>query len=908
MRFPCAIVLIVGLSQFVSAPVASEAPNLVFNGDFSQSRDGKPVGWATAGSGEVVQRIEIVTENGNPFLRHVCTKAERTSGASHAMVAQVGRVVLERGKQYEFSCRARASGLRGRTVSVSLPDTAEWQDSGLSLDLQLGASWRTFRRVFTAARSVNKTGRLQFYYWEPGVFDLDDVKIIEIAPQTIEFTDVVPAAGGKNLVPNGSFEIGGIGWSSLGRGAGWGNLSRLHGRIESSGGTHGVSFLRIPLGGDYTPVLYFDYLRPVVRREIQVLAASLGWIAVTPNQTYTVSCDMRSSVEGASVLLGVIAQDPATGRRANQQRRIQLGTAWQRHSYTFRPAHRYVFVTVGPDLENEMRVDVDIDAVQLEIGGQATTFEPRAQVEIGVEPSEPGGICTAGEKGGLLVRAFNNGASTVRANVELHARDFFDTTTPLPFTPLEIGAGRSATQHIRLHDSLKGYFHVRAQSDGQPVLPFAGLRLAVVPKRAADDSVLGLNHAFASSYLIQQGKKIGITWYRDWSLKWQDLEPSPGQWRWEVGDTQIDRVLREGVHLMALLPFGSAQWNSEAPDGIPTTGYPGVRLKEAWAPKDWKTLGDFTAAVVGRYKDRLNVWEFLNEPLYTDYALPGERHSKKYPGKHYTPADYVKLLKIAADGMRRSDPKCRVMGGIAGPPGLLTREVIEAGILDVVDLFNLHMYPGSRLPESYLPEMDTLLSQMDKHGGRKPVWITEMSYYGADDLPRSPFTPSRNNWAEERLLSGERECAELTVRYFVVMLSRGVEKIFIHSGASGSVNQPNFECCLFAYGGAPRKSAAAMAVLTDLLGPNPKPAAEKMIGDTVHCFAFETGQRAVLVLWTTDEDKQSKVSVAAQNVECLDLMGNPIAVRPLTLSPTPVYLVGPAGRGKDILSSLAFGP
>ncbi len=87
-------------------------------------------------------------------------------------------------------------------------------------------------------------------------------------------------------------------------------------------------------------------------------------------------------------------------------------------------------------------------------------------------------------------------------------------------------------------------------------------------------------------------------------------------------------------------------------------------------------------------KDRIHLWEFLNEPVYTSYALPSDREGK-LGGKRYTPADYVALLEVAAKGMREADPACKVMGGIAGPPRTLTREVIEAGCLKHVDIFRL---------------------------------------------------------------------------------------------------------------------------------------------------------------------------------------------------------------------------
>jgi len=134
--------------------------------------------------------------------------------------------------------------------------------------------------------------------------------------EVVRFTNTVPASGGVNRVPNGSFEAGEAGWSSLGHGAGyqnlwsplafnWGNLAVLHGTVERSGGSHGDAFLRIRVGGDNTPVFNFDYFYPVNHRELSPLAASLGWIEVTPGQPYAVSVDMRASREDVPAAFGV---------------------------------------------------------------------------------------------------------------------------------------------------------------------------------------------------------------------------------------------------------------------------------------------------------------------------------------------------------------------------------------------------------------------------------------------------------------------------------------------------------------------------------------------------------------------------------------------------------------------------
>ena len=797
--------------------------------------------------------------------------------------------------------------MKGRTVSVSMPETKVWQDSGLSAQFSLGSSWKTYSRIFRAKADVGPTGRLQLWFTEPGTLCVADVRIAQVAEQEVEFTDVVPpVAGGKNLVRNGSFAVGTSGWTSLGLGAGWGGMAWLHGKVEAEGGR---TFLRIPMGGDRTPVLYFDYYEPVVRRELRPLAAGLGWIAVEKNAPYTISCDLRASRDGAPALLGVHAADPGGGER-DYQKSLTLSKEWKRYSFTFRSECRYVFPLVGPNLDRDEQVDVDVTAVQLEKGDQATPFEPRAAVEFAMEPSAPGGIFVEGEPAALRLRVSNHGAAAARVAVTLAVTDFEDKPVPLPGRTLEaVPSAGSTLLEFRLPPEWKGYYRVRAQAEAGGRTEKADVRIAIVPRRTADDSVLGINHAFAPAELIHLASKAGVTWYRDWSIKWQHVEPKRGEYKWEVADVQIDRVMREGVRVLPMLPpFPSSDWASEAPAGLSTTGYPGVRLRQAWGPKDPADLAAFIEKAAARYKDRIHVWEFLNEPIYTDYSLPADS-TNRYGGRKYAPADYVALLKVAAKAMRTADPACKVIGGVGSGPTNMTRQLIDAGILDAIDIFNLHMYPGMRTPESFVGEMDQFVAMMDARGSRKPVWITEFSYYGADDLPRKPFIPSPHAWAEERLFptESERRCADYTLRYFLVMLSRGTQRIFIHAGGNDKANHPNFECALFAESGTPRKLFPALAVLTQLLGPAPVFASERRFGASGWAMAFETGKQSVIALWNADDDPAVRIAVTSASGQWMDVMGRTLAKPPAGLSTSPAYLIGPAGKAKELLASIREG-
>ncbi len=616
---------------------------------------------------------------------------------------------------------------------------------------------------------------------------------------------------------------------------------------------------------------------------------------------------MKASVDGIPALIGVCSKSPDTNQWTRQayRKKVKLGKSWKEYSYTFHPKYPYVFVTIGPALEKDQREDVSIDAVQLERGEKATHYQARTPVEFSIEASSEAGIFTRGEAVSLILRVCNDSSSLIKEEIQLEASDFFGAEFTLPPCPITIQPNSSISKTVSIPADWHGYYKVTATLKTASGTRSSEIPLAIVPARTGSDSVLGINHAFNNQFLVRQATKAGVTWYRDWSLKWNHMEPSPGQYRWELADPQIDRIVRKGLNIVALLPpFPSANWNSEAPEGILGKGYPEERLPSAWAPKNPDKLGEFTRIAVERYRDRVKCWEFLNEPIYTSYSLPGKEKGlhDKYGGKSYVPADYVNLLSIAAKGMKTSDPACRIIGGIGAGADTLTKELIEAGCLKYLDILNLHIYPGAACPESFIPGMDKLLEIMDANGGRKPIWITEFSYYGTDSPPRKPFFPDADSWSEERRLSGERECAEYTIRFLTIMLSRGVEKIFIHSGSSGAVNDTALECCLFKYGGLPRKIVPALAVFTDMTGPSPKFAGERKIGQSGLCMAFETGRQSLLLLWT-DTDELLSIKVPTGTV-CSDLMGRNISTDLIPVSRTPIYLSGPAGKAKDVLESL----
>ncbi|MDR3691152.1 MAG: hypothetical protein P4L46_17355, partial [Fimbriimonas sp.] len=864
---------------------SANAPNLVDNGDFGRISQGIPDNWEATGNREHVnQSLRRTIDEGTPCALLSCTRFDGGGPDDHAMIAQIGRVGLVAGKTYAFSCRARQRGMLGGAVSVAISDTSVWANCGLNLDLEVGSRWRAYHGFFKATRTVKATTRLQFWYTESGDLYLAEVRIAESSIPASRLTDVVVPSESRNLVPNGDFGLGEACWSTSGTTVGWGNdFARLIGRVQKGAGPGRLPFLRIPIGAPSTPDLGADYPRATMQPQTRLLAVNRRWVEVTPNAPYTLSCDLRADAKGIRTAIGYESMNAETGAEGirSEFQHVTALADWTRFSFTFWPTQRYVCVEVGPDEAPGRTGSLDVTRIQLEAGREAGAFVAYSGVSVAVVPSTPTGVFAVGTKPALSVRLSVREGLRKPISLSLTVTDYFNRETALP--NVKVSADRT---EIGLPPSWRGWYCVRIASPQSAVRVLTPeVRVAIVPDVSGMDTFVGLNHAFADPYLIDVARKVGVSSYRDWSLKWNQTEPRKGVFDWFGADSQIERVLQRHAGVLPLLPpFPSAEWSSSAPNTMTRSDDMGDMVRQSWAPVDPGDLGRFVAEVVRRYKDRIHVWEFLNEPNYTGYSLPRPK---------YGPSDYVSLLKSTAVEMRKADPNCRIIGGSASDPGRLASEMFDLGLLDQIDILNLHMYPGLTAPEKFLPEMVKLRESMRQHGRSIPIWMTEFSYYGIDNPYREPFIPSGNAWGESRLLSSEARCAEFTVRFLALMLSQGVERFFIHAGTNASPNLPETECCLFDEGGVPRKVAAALAVMCSFLGPHPQPVSAAILHSGSYVTQLRVGDRVVALVWTIGEPVTLNIPIG---IQCLDLMGNPLPGGSCRVGDAPIYLVTSLSR------------
>ncbi|HIE52386.1 MAG TPA: hypothetical protein EYP85_11555, partial [Armatimonadetes bacterium] len=756
------------------------------------------------------------------------------SPASHAMLCQVNTLRLERGRWYRLSFVAKQEGIGGRAVQVAIVNMRPWRDCGLRDSFRVPREWKQFEFTFQATETISEHIRLQFWYNTTGALWLDEVRLTPSKPVVRRFTEVVPPTTATNLLLNSSFECGTSGWGSIADLPGWGgNLNLPVGTVDTTTARFQRASFKIALTPETMPVFYFDYF-PLYRVPVKApLLANRGWIEVEPGADYTLSAYLKADGEG---LVGVLSVRQAF--RGSLRRVVRLTTEWARYTFTFQPQAPQIFVALGLDLEASERArgTLWVDGVQLERGSEATPYRPRARVEVGVETGRLGNLFPPDAEPEMTATLFNAGESVQSLTLHLRTTDFDEAVVHQATLPVEVPPGRAVKVPLRTGVRRKGFYRLHLRGEGGEVALTRPLRLAIVEPYPHADSLFGMNHAYPWPHLLALSKQIGLCWFRDWSLKWQEVEPEKGRFEFAEADYQINRVLEQGLNVLALLPFPSSNWASRAgPEVKVTDRYPGNRERMAYMPRDLAEFATYVRTTVRHYRDRLHVWEILNEPLYTSYALPQR--------KGYQVEDYVRLLRVAYRAVKEADPAALVIGGLAGGAGTYTREFIEAGGLRWVDAFNLHTYPGLTPPEEYEGGLRELRERMRAAGADKPIWFTEGAYYADDDRPFEPYRA----WLKP--LEGEAEAAEWQVKFNTLLLAYGVQKIIYHSGTPGSLNNESLAGIFFEWAGAPRKMLVTQAAMANLFGAKVTSLGPLEAPEGVKAYGFETAGRTLIVAW-----------------------------------------------------------
>ncbi len=872
---------------FFPLSVNAQKP-LVANGSFAldADNDGKPDKWDAAGTSDIEQVLSLDrTADGKPAAKLKCTKFTTGSPASHAMICQTGVVSVKKGQWYLLSWRARAEDMKQSVVQVALSNTAQWSNAGLRHTFPVGRSWKSYEHRFQATQNLpGRNSRLQFWFTSTGTLWLGDVKLVPIEGIEYHYHPQITTTGVTNFIPNSSFECGASGWGSYNpEMRTWaGNVFQLIGSIDTQRPFHGRCSLRIDLAKTSAPVFLWDWFELVDERVLVPIAAHSGWVRVDRKKTYTFSCMLKADAPDSPVRLMV-----REGER-NRYKIFRAGTTWQRFSMTFTPRSGFVWAGVGPDLTD---TDINsttlwIDAVQFEEHASPTAYQPRTGIESCIKTDAAGNMFTDPAEGiGLHVIAYNSTAIDGETRGTLTITDFFDKKVYAEKIALKVNAGGYAEKSLRgILKGETGFFRIK----WDPVEKAAtsqSLRCMVFTPHDGADSIIGMNHAYGWPFLLRRAKKTGITWARDWSVKWHEVEPVKERFDFSGTDPQINRVLEEGLQLDVMFPFPSCSWSTTADmeairKADPTT-YRHTVMKYACAPKNTEEFKNYISRCVHHYRGRVRHYQVFNEPVYTHYSLPGRLG--------YTVNDYIRLLTVAADGIRSQQKDAVIVGGMGiWASSRWTQEFIRENGLALVDILDMHLYPVTAEPESYEPDLVELRQVMKQRGQTRPMWLTEFGCYADDDPYRTPqkvgdAAMSRSLWPSERA------AAEALVQSAAVFCSHNIRRIFFHAGTSGPINGPTAGGVFFEYGGTPRKMLAAVSALTRFLDPSCKAIDLGKQPPHMRRYLFKVNKGALAIAWSR-EPEPVRLSLR-KGLRAYDIMGNELKGGTVTLSATPVYLL-----------------
>lgn len=243
---------------------------------------------------------------------------------------------------------------------------------------------------------------------------------------------------------------------------------------------------------------------------------------------------------------------------------------------------------------------------------------------------------------------------------------------------------------------------------------------------------------------VKMAQEAGIGWAK-MLFSWEGIEPRKGQFwdekikksSWQKFDEIVELLQKYGIRIIARL------------DRPPDWSRADNRFKTA-PPDNFEDYGNFVAAVVSRYKGRIQHYEIWNEPnIWPEWG-----------DKAVNPNEYVELLKIAYKRAKEVDPNALILNApLAQTLEKNERNLAEidyleamyrAGARDYFDIFFANGY-GFEFPPTDPPDPDVLNFQrlkllrevMVRHGdGNKPVWLNEFGW----NAPPQDFPGEKLIW------------------------------------------------------------------------------------------------------------------------------------------------------------------
>lgn len=867
----------------------ADGPNLIRNGEFSALSDNdRPTGWGVKFEGVGVEGEVTMVEGpeGKAAIRIECTAFPEKEKLAWVILKQDGTVPTRKGQKLYVSFWLRQERMSEGAVDLAIMRIKPWGTLAKA-KVPISPEWRKAEMIIApdSRQEDCDNTRFELYFSTTGTLYVSDIHVAETTKDNVlvnrirlEMLRSTEPANELNVLRNSSFEVG-I--------SGWGTASFDHNVIAIDGNEshHGKASARIDLNRAILPSGFADYPKPRQVSFDNVKLATKGWTRFRQGKPYTLSAFLKSDRAGRQASLGVSFMT-----RERRLQSITVGTDWQRHVLSFAAPDAFGFVEFTSATEEGVSA-LWVDAVQLQEGEAETAYASRYPVEVAIHPRRPHGIYHVGEEVWL---AWDPWFRDLDAKADLaltvtdHRKQVVHKSTH-PLTPLFPGGAmiNSTTRNGRYTATAKVSgegFEYSATTPFAIVFPYADTY-------GNQGARFGTNHPFYSDLLQQIARDAGVYWVRDWTLKWDNVEPEQGKWDFSGPELFFERARRLNLHVQAILPDPSSGWAST---GSPDTR--GKRLGDAYEdlwhlPCSMEAYRAYARECISRYKGITTAWEVLNEPF-------------AYKCREWKTEDtYDQFLTIVQEESARIDPKLQTMR--CGLHYLSHSEPANAHNARIADILSEHVYPQYNNTRKFIGHVTEIADFQKRHQAERPIWFTEYGKY-ANDAPNFRHA----DFAHFLANGDEHTSTAYNVKYLTVLLGHGVEKVFFHQrtwplGLNLPSHRIHFDM-FFDYGPTPHTFFVAANAMSWLLPPGTEPGYPVNEIGPVFAYSFQRPQDEVLVAWTDGRpfSVPAPVRNLIDNVTVKDMLGGSLDELS-EFGDDPVYLIGTPDSVGRLRKSLA---
>jgi hypothetical protein len=359
--------------------------------------------------------------------------------------------------------------------------------------------------------------------------------------------------------------------------------------------------------------------------------------------------------------------------------------------------------------------------------------------------------------------------------------------------------------------------------------------------------------------LLTPWPNVPIATWRLWDTQvtWPDIEPSRGQWRFDLLDKYM--ALGEAHNTDILLPLGvTPRWASSQPDEKSGWQQPGLTAP----PKDLNDWRDYVRKVATHCKGRIHEYEIWNEPNLKQYWIG-------------TPEQLVELTHEAHDIIKSIDASAIIVSPAATTSAGIgwLAEFLGNGGSQYIDVVGYHLYVFPQPPEAIVGLIQRVKETMSNNGASdKPLWCTEMG------------------WLQPKPFPSEDLGAAYLARVYALSWAAGVDRVYWyawdnHSAVTLEMTTPDNQ--------TPKAAGLAYGIIQQWLLGAQMDWCDKGGDDTWSC-QLERNGAPQWIVWNASGTKTFKVPAAwhVSGVASLTGQSQPVSGSGIQITPSPELLTG----------------